>query len=73
MADAPLSDESDALLVESPMFRYECCEHCRTRRCPRHDGHPDPCSVDPLTEGEACLAGSTMLGEVTTPPGEVTP
>ncbi|ROR91732.1 hypothetical protein EDD33_2607 [Nocardioides aurantiacus] len=54
---------NEPLLLESPMFRYECCEHCRTSRCPRHDGHPDPCSADPLTTN-GCQAGNTMLGEV---------
>jgi hypothetical protein len=62
--EALRSAEEAALLAESPMFRYECCEHCRTSRCPRHDGHPDPCSADPLVSG-TCQAGSTMIGEPT--------
>lgn len=69
--DHPQATENDDLLVESPMFRFECCEHCRTSRCPRHDGHPDPCFLDPLTGGGSeCVQGNTMLGEVVSPPGE---
>lgn len=45
------------LLVESPMFRYECCQHCSWTHKPRHDGHPDACvDVD-------CEIGHTMVGE----------
>ncbi len=51
------TDEQRDLLVESPMDRYECCAHCRSPRCIRHDGHPEPCPVQP------CEAGRKMLGE----------
>lgn len=64
MSAEPQPAENDALLAESPMFRYECCTHCRTSRCPRHDGHPDPCSADSLVI-DGCQAGSTMLGAPT--------
>lgn len=62
--------EDQRLLVESPMFRFECCEHCRTPRCPRHDGHPAPCSDDPISGGHTRCVGSTMLGE---PPRSIRP
>jgi hypothetical protein len=52
-----MTPEQEDLLVESPMDRYECCEHCRAVNCPRHDGHPDPC------ERKGCAEGNTMVGE----------
>lgn len=55
------TQEQTALLVESPLDRYECCEHCEHRRCPRHDGHVDPC------DRSGCEKGLEQLGEYKAP------
>lgn len=54
---------------DDPLDRFECCEHCATSRCPRRDGHRDPCRTPD------CRPGHLLLGqaEPVSPPahGEV--
>lgn len=52
-----MTDEQRDLLAESPMDRYECCDHCRGVNCKNHHGHPDPCEI------KSCVEGKTLMGE----------